>query len=109
MNFCPDCGSLLKNRVEDGKSFQFCNCGFESVLSSKKFSSVIKEKIVSEKPVVTVSEINPFATESHVCKNCGFDKAVLVDSEIGVRETAGCCEFDRPAYICGKCGFKEFI
>lgn len=106
MLFCPKCGSLLKTKSVDKNIINFCSCGY-SVKSKSK--DVIVEKPSLRTDIIEASEISPLATENHVCKKCGFNKALIVASEIAVRETAGCCEADRPAYICGKCGFKEFI
>lgn len=106
MLFCPKCGSLLKTKADGKKLVYFCSCGYSKQSASKE---IIKEKVVHSDVIVEVSGINPLATADHVCGKCGFEKAVLVSPEIAVRETAGCCEGDRPAYVCGKCGFKEFL
>jgi len=100
--FCPKCSSLLKPSPE-GMS---CSCGYTD---KKSKPEVIKEKINSSEDEVVVRDgINPMATHKHKCKKCGFEKAVFVESQIAVRETWCNCSTDRPAYICGKCGYKEF-
>lgn len=106
MKFCPDCGSLLRSRGDDGSCVFFCSCGF---LDNSSSGELVKEIVVHKDVIVPVSDVNPLASESHVCKKCGFGRALLVEPEIVVRETAGCCEADRPGYICGRCGFKEFL
>lgn len=106
MLFCPKCGGLLKTKSVDKNLINFCSCGYEKRSKSK---DIIKEKVDIKDEIIEASEISPLAIEDHVCKKCGFNKALIVTAEISVRETAGCCEADRPAYVCGKCGFKEFI
>jgi len=102
--FCPKCGSLLK----PSKEGFFCSCGYES---KEGFGEKITEKVdnVGDEVVVRKGEDNPLATENHVCSKCGCKKAILVGSQIAVRETWNTSETDRPAYICACCGYKEFL
>ena len=107
MMFCPDCGSLLKRGFVDGSKIVFCSCGFKK-LSDEDF--VLKE---SSKPLIEqklfVFDVDPLATENHVCSKCGCKKALLVGSKFDVHESCRECRLDRPAFVCGCCGFKEFI
>ncbi len=100
--FCPKCGSLLKPL---GDGFSSCSCGYKT-----KSREVLTEKTPHKKSgVEVVSEINPFATEHHICPKCGFDKAVLIESQIAVRETWNNSEADKPSFVCSRCGYKDFI
>lgn len=99
--FCPKCSSLLKIK----KGVSYCSCGYSSVTKN-----IMTEKINKQnKKVSIVNEINPMATEKHTCTKCGFDKAVLLAPPAAVRETWTSSEADRSSFVCGKCGFREFI
>jgi DNA-directed RNA polymerase subunit M/transcription elongation factor TFIIS len=106
MLFCPKCGGLLKTKSVDTNILNYCSCGFEKTSESRDF---IKEIVDIKDEIVSVPEINPLANEIHVCPKCGCDKAFLVGSQIAVRETWNSGETDRPSFICGKCGYKDFL
>ena len=99
--FCPKCGSLLKIA---GKTSS-CSCGY----ATKTKDVLIEQLDQEEREIVVLPETNPFSTEEHVCQKCGFGKAVLIESQIAVRETWNTSEADRPSYVCGRCGYKEFV
>jgi ribosomal protein S27AE len=101
MMFCPRCGSLL--RVSKGQAS--CSCGFTKAAEERFTEAGTHGSTV----LPVVSDVNPMATEKHVCKMCGFDKAILVPPPAAVRETWNSGEADRESYVCGKCGFKEFV
>jgi DNA-directed RNA polymerase subunit M/transcription elongation factor TFIIS len=103
--FCPKCGSLLKPTSEGF----VCVCGFKQ--ENKTESLRITEKFDSDddKIVVRSGEDNPLATEKHIRPKCGCKKAILVGSQIAVRETWNTSETDRPAFICACCGYKDFL
>jgi len=83
-----------------------CSCGY----SEKAKDDIIREKVDnSEDELIIRDGINPMATHNHVCKKCGCKKAIFVESQIAIRETWNSSETDKPAYVCGKCGFKEFV
>lgn len=98
--FCPECGSLLK--VKKGKSV--CSCGY-----STETTQVMTEKMATTPDVAVGSEIDPMANTQHVCKKCGFDRAVFNPPPAAIRDTWNNAEADRASYVCGKCGFREFI
>lgn len=107
--FCPKCGSLILPSKQDGKIILRCSCGFEQESKDNaSFHDRKKQDFSSEEVVVHTGE-NPMATEDHICLKCGCGKAILIGSQIAVRETWCNCETDRPAYVCGKCGYKDFI
>ena len=99
--FCPKCGSLLK--VKDGKTS--CSCGY----AGEKASSLSETIRHEERGASATDQENLFATERHVCPKCGHDKAVLVPPPAATRETWNSSEGDRSSYVCGKCGYKDFI
>ncbi len=102
--FCPKCGAILKTNAE-GK---YCSCGYqEKTKHVEKITETIEHK--GEEVIVRDSKDNPLATEKHTCPKCGCEKAILVGSQIAVRETWNSSETDRPAYICACCGYKDFI
>lgn len=106
MQFCPKCGSLLRTKTVDKKLVNTCSCGYKKKLES---THIIKETVVEKNTIFEISGVNPLATSDNICAKCGFDKAILVDPQITVRDTSGDTEADKPAYICGKCGHKEFL
>lgn len=98
--FCPKCGSLLK--VKKGKSL--CACGY-----SAQTKEVLHEELAPSKDLHIASEVNPMATTAHICTKCGFDKAVFLPPPQAIRDTWNNAEADHPSYVCGKCGFREFV
>lgn len=101
--FCPKCKSLLLPR--DG--VLSCSCGYSEKINK---DDVVKEKISSsDEDIVVRKGISPLATHDHICKKCGFKKAIFIESQISVRETWCNCDTDRPSFVCGKCGFREFV
>jgi DNA-directed RNA polymerase subunit M/transcription elongation factor TFIIS len=100
--FCPKCGSILT--PHDG--IMKCSCGYFAQTKDE----IVKEKVEHPGDDIIIREgINPLATHDHVCKRCACKKAIFVSSQIAIRETWNSSETDRPAFICGRCGFKEFV
>ena len=84
MMFCPKCGSLLKTKLERGKTIMCCSCGF----SSKNIDNTeIKEKIELETKEVEVvhNEVEAYPEVEAKCKKCGNNKAYfwLVQTRAG--------------------------
>ncbi|MFP4118512.1 MAG: hypothetical protein ACLFTH_00480 [Candidatus Woesearchaeota archaeon] len=100
-SFCPECGSLLKPVISKGMT---CSCGYENQDIKSNFSEDNKKKADE---IAIVPEINPLASEDHICSKCGYDKARLIVEKSDGRST-WCCNMEGSArYVCGKCGFSE--
>jgi transcription factor S len=76
VEFCPECSSLLRKKIVNGKSFLACKCGYEKELNSdkKKIKEVIKQKKKDlEQNLVIISEeqkITPNLITRKECPKC---------------------------------------
>ena len=72
--FCPKCGSLLKTKLERGKTVMYCSCGFSSKDIDK---TEIHEKITTmDKEVEIVDEeIEAYPETTAKCEKCGNNTA----------------------------------
>lgn len=106
MNFCPKCSSLLQPTNHDNKLILKCSCGYTQQLET----SNIKENYKTKSENLNIrSSISPLATQDHICKKCGFNKAELQIQDIASMGR-WCGDQDGKAFLkCGKCGFKEEI
>ncbi len=98
MMFCPKCGSLLKTKLERGKTIMHCSCGY----SSKNLDNTeIKEKvdIPQSKIEIVEEEVEVYPiTDEVICDKCGNRKAYywLVQMRAGD-------EGESKFYKCTKC------
>lgn len=93
--FCPDCGSLLRPKVEDGKTVSQCSCGYSSAGNDLKF----EEKQKDAAPVEVVEEdvrTNPLTKVK--CDKCGHDEA-----EYWLQQTRSGDESETQFFKCTKC------
>ncbi|MFP4424546.1 MAG: transcription factor S [Candidatus Woesearchaeota archaeon] len=71
MLFCPECGSILMPKEEDGERIMACSCGY----SSKKSQS-LKESVKKTKDIEVVSneqDYDSLPTTKTECPKCGHD------------------------------------
>ena len=105
MNFCPKCSSIMIPTIKDGKVVIFCtHCGYYKEGGVKIL--VETEKIPKKAAVGegVVSSINEFATYSHKCEKCGYNKAQVVDMGQWYSD-----EDNVVVLRCGKCGWAEHM
>jgi len=100
--FCSKCKCLMKPKKTDSKVVMFCdscNISSDSVsgVSSEKFDFVKKEVEIAD-------DTNVFATENHVCKKCGHNKAQLIEKGAFYSD-----EETAILFRCGKCGHTELV
>jgi DNA-directed RNA polymerase subunit M len=84
MMFCPKCGSLLKTKLDRGKTIMYCSCGY----TSKELDNVeIKEKVnVKTKEIEIVEQdIEAYPIVDVECDKCKNKKAYfwLVQTRAG--------------------------
>ncbi len=74
MMFCPKCGSLLRTKLERGKTVMYCSCGFSSKDIDK---TEIHEKITTTDKEVEVvdEEIEAYPKTTAKCEKCGNNTA----------------------------------
>jgi len=106
LKFCPRCKSLLKFKKHEKSILLKCTkCDYKSELKNKNFL-IAKEKINKKskigKGVAENKDI--FATYNNKCKQCGYNKARIIDMGIFYSD-----EDNLILIQCGKCGFSERI
>jgi DNA-directed RNA polymerase subunit M len=98
--FCPKCQSILVPFKEKKKSYWVCkSCGYHTDL---KIDEKRIEKIIPEKEIEVLEDVNILATHDHICSKCGYGKAELVQQEAWYADEDGLIQFK-----CGKCGHKD--
>lgn len=81
MNFCPECGSILRKGNIDGKEYLVCKCGYQEPLEEdeeKNKKKVEQKKKELEENLIIVNKedrITVNLTVDRVCPECGHDKA----------------------------------
>ncbi len=101
MEFCPNCGTLLRVNNKDGKSVYACRCGYEKDIDEKsRFEH--SEKNISDDEVVIIEDSNLMAMPKvkEECKKCHNREAYwwMLQTRSG----------DEPAtkfYRCTKCSY----
>ncbi len=106
LKFCPKCKSLLKFEKHEKSILLKCTkCDYKLEINNKNFLKVgekINKKSKIGKGVAENKDI--FATYPHKCKQCGYDKARIIDMGIFYSD-----EDNLILIQCGKCGFSERI
>ncbi len=104
VEFCPECSSLLRKKLLDGKSYLACICGYKQEFGSNKdeIQKNIQEKkqalddgliIVSEKDKISV---HPLVTRE--CPKCKHNEA-----EAWQEQTRSADEPSTSFFRCVKC------
>lgn len=109
MKFCKKCGGILRSQKIDKKlSYLFCdNCHIFELIKTKDNSVMFSsEKIEREenRGEGISNDKNLLATYKNKCKECGYDKAQILDLGIFYSD-----EDNLILLKCGKCGFCERI
>jgi DNA-directed RNA polymerase subunit M/transcription elongation factor TFIIS len=95
MQFCAQCGSLLKSVAGTLQ----CSCGHRQDVSVYR----IVERLERPAEIVVVDrQVNSLAVHEHACARCGFTKAEILSKGTIVTD-----EDEFFMYRCGKCGYTE--
>jgi DNA-directed RNA polymerase subunit M/transcription elongation factor TFIIS len=95
MDFCSQCGAILKSKKE---GIFTCACGNEQAPQLR----TVNEKMGTIKEIEVVERNNSLATYDHVCSKCGFEKAQVITKGIMISD-----EDEYIAFICGHCGHHD--
>lgn len=95
--FCPDCGSLLKNRQQKTKTIQFCSCGYSSDLKEETtFKETIDHKDDEIQVIEDKDDIHPLTDAE--CEKCKHNKAYY-----WLKQTRAGDEPETKFYKCENC------
>lgn len=74
MIFCPKCGSLLKTKLERGKTVMACSCGYSTKSPS---DTCIKEEVKNNNKKIDIidSEVETLPVVEVKCDKCNNNKA----------------------------------
>ncbi len=71
----------------------------------KKYPNIMKEKMAPKKELDVITDTtHPLAVYDHVCKKCGYGKAMLISKGVWYTD-----EDEVMEYVCGKCGLHEKV
>ncbi|TXT59513.1 MAG: Transcription factor S [Promethearchaeota archaeon] len=106
VEFCPECGSLLRTTKNDGETFLVCRCGYEkkeNVDEEEVKKEVERKKKELEKKFIVVKNedkitVNP--TVSKTCPKCGHNEA-----EAWQEQTRSADESSTSFFRCTKCKY----
>lgn len=73
MFFCPECGSLLVPKHDDGKKLMVCSCGYKSKDTVK--TKIIEKMATQDKVEVVEKEVDSLPLTKAECEKCGHKKA----------------------------------
>lgn len=104
VNFCPDCGSVLRKATIDGKPHLVCKCGYKELLEEdeeKRQKKVEQKKKELEENLIVVDKddritVNRIA--DRICPECGHDEA-----ETWTEQTRSADEASTVFFRCVKC------
>jgi len=104
VEFCPDCGGLLRKRTKNGTTFLFCRCGYEKKLepnNAEKQKRIAKKKKKLEENLIVVNhddKITVHPIVERICPKCGFNEA-----ETWQEQTRSADEPSTTFFRCLKC------
>jgi DNA-directed RNA polymerase subunit M len=75
MQFCPECGSILRPKKEDDKVIMFCSCGYTTDPKSGSLKDDPKVKKEEAEMEVIDKEIETLPKCKAECPDCGNDEA----------------------------------
>jgi DNA-directed RNA polymerase subunit M len=100
MQFCDECGSMMKT---EGDRWVCGSCGYESVRDEAEEESMVTTQGQEESDVVDVSETDEAGlptTDAH-CPECGNDRAEWYMQQIRAAD-----ESETRFFICTECEHK---
>ena len=103
MEFCPECGSVLKIKKKDKKVFWECRkCGYRRPYDTKELKRNYKSEVKKDAIVVEKNVYERKGLVTHKCPFCGYDKAYLIFEGVlwGDEDTI-------EIYQCAKCGKRS--
>ena len=106
VEFCPECSSLLRKKIFDGKPFLACRCGYKQ--ETEHDNSEIQKKIEEKKEalkenLIVVSEEDRISVNPIVRRDC--PKCDNKEAEAWQEQTRSADEPSTSFFRCTKCKF----
>jgi len=104
VEFCPDCGGLLRKRKMKGISYLVCKCGYQKRLeidAKEKKKRIEKKKKRLDENLIIVNHDDKIAvhpTVERICPKCGYNEA-----ETWQEQTRSADEPSTTFFRCLKC------
>jgi len=104
VEFCPECGSLLRKTMNNGKTYLVCKCGFKKPITidkEKKKKQIEKKKKALEKNLIIVNPEDKITVNliiNKTCPKCKYPKA-----ETWQEQTRSADEPSTTFFRCLKC------
>ena len=105
LKFCQRCKTLMSpHKTSEKIIFKCSNCNFSEDM--KDGSLKVREKLnkKEEKGKGVGSDENIFATYTHKCEKCGYNKVQILDAGTYYSD-----EDNLVLLMCGKCGWSERV
>jgi len=102
--FCPECSSLLHEKIVNGTHLLFCRCGYEEVNASHEEDlkkKIEKKKYAMRKSLIVVKEEDKIIVHPLVSKYC--PKCNHKEAEAWQEQTRSADEPSTSFFKCTKC------
>ena len=106
VEFCPECSSLLRKKVVNGKAVLFCRCGYEEEIENNDEEiklKIKKKKQDLEKNLIIISEEDKISVNLKVTKIC--PKCENPEAETWQSQTRSADEPSTTFFRCTKCKY----
>lgn len=106
VEFCPECSSLLRRKLENEKLYLACRCGYKKEVEEdddERKNKIQKKQEALEENLIIVSEEDKISVHPKVnrdCSKCGHNEA-----EAWQEQTRSADEPSTSFFRCLKCKF----
>ncbi|TFG08349.1 MAG: transcription factor S [Promethearchaeota archaeon] len=104
VKFCPECSSLLRKKIIDGKAILFCRCGYQEeheTNNDELEQQKRKKKQALEKNLIVISEEDKISVHPIITKIC--PKCKHAEAESWQVQTRSADEPSTTFFRCVKC------
>ncbi|MFW9940050.1 MAG: transcription factor S [Candidatus Thorarchaeota archaeon] len=79
VQFCPECSNLLRKKIENGKAYLVCKCGYQEFLEISIDQEVVQKKREAlDKNLIIVNtedKISVYPIVKNTCPKCDHNEA----------------------------------
>ncbi|MFB6110928.1 MAG: RPA12/RPB9/RPC11 RNA polymerase family protein [Halobacteriaceae archaeon] len=101
MEFCDDCGSMMKKESIDGEALWVCPNGHRQPVEGSGGAYVVTEEQEAGEVIESTGGTDTLPETDETCPNCGHDRAYWYIQQIRAAD-----ESETRFYICTECEHK---